>query len=395
MGALNPTPAPTAATSSKPPGRAEAPLDGGNKAEPANDFAQLLRDEGKPAQDKVASRPAEDLAEPAPLTNPALPTAEAFGNKPVRELELDEVWPPAGLAGLIPGLFPAPLVSPTTPQLGLGINANAKLDLTPDAIAAPLPATPAMTLNPAVNSVAVASGTALADSANAKANTGAALPGALVAQASVVTAPVLNAVQVALVPVDPGNLAAALPKEWIDTLRREVETETVSPIGNASAVSSPAGVSLGLARIAVVNPMQAASPDLHGENFDEAIGSRLTWMAEQKIGHAHIRINPQELGPVEIRVRLDGERVHADFSSPQAEVRQALEQSLPKLRDMLAQHGFQLAQADVGQHGDPRSQASGKGDRDADSNGSADGPAQASSITGSQRTSRGLLDAYA
>jgi flagellar hook-length control protein FliK len=78
-------------------------------------------------------------------------------------------------------------------------------------------------------------------------------------------------------------------------------------------------------------------------------------MAEQKVGHAHIRISPAELGPVEIRMRLDGERVHADFSSGQAEVRQALESSLPKLREMLASQGFALGQADVGHHGQSRS----------------------------------------
>jgi flagellar hook-length control protein FliK len=83
--------------------------------------------------------------------------------------------------------------------------------------------------------------------------------------------------------------------------------------------------------------------------FAEDIGARVGWLAGQQIGHAEIRVNPDGLGPIEVRLRLDGDRVSADFLSPHAEVRQALEQGLPRLREMLAGQGFTLANADVGQ----------------------------------------------
>ena len=47
-------------------------------------------------------------------------------------------------------------------------------------------------------------------------------------------------------------------------------------------------------------------PQLQGEGFAEDIGTHVQWLAGQKIGHAHIRIAPQELGPVEVRLQLDG-----------------------------------------------------------------------------------------
>jgi flagellar hook-length control protein FliK len=117
-------------------------------------------------------------------------------------------------------------------------------------------------------------------------------------------------------------------------------------------------------------------------------------MAEQKIGHAHIKITPSDLGTVEVRLRLDGDRVHADFSSAQPEVRQALENSLPKLRDMLGQQGFQLAQADVGHRQDSRPSpdapvASHTGGEDT-------GAASEALLPRPIRvTAHGLLDAYA
>src|SRR5690606_26792205 len=69
---------------------------------------------------------------------------------------------------------------------------------------------------------------------------------------------------------------------------------------------------------------------VHTPDFDEAIGARIGWLAEQKIGHAHIRVTPNDLGPVEVRLQLEGDRVHASFTSAHADVRHALENSLPK-----------------------------------------------------------------
>jgi len=204
-------------------------------------------------------------------------------------------------------------------------------------------------------------------------------------------------VALSALPLAASEIAFDLPKDWSDALRRQGDADASAPTANT--LQSPAtGSSFGLARTAVINAMEAPTADLHGENFGEAVGSRLTWMAEQKVGHAHIRINPQELGPVEIRMRLDGERVHADFSSPQAEVRQALENSLPKLRDMLAQHGFALAQANVGQHGQPGQP--GRQDPQPPNGGSTAPQASAAADAGGQpaqavRSVRGLLDAYA
>lgn len=88
---------------------------------------------------------------------------------------------------------------------------------------------------------------------------------------------------------------------------------------------------------------------LHDRRFAESLGNRVQWLAEQGGGEVRLRLAPEGLGPVEIRLQLDGERVDLAMHAVQAETRQALEQALPRLREMLAQNGLQLGQADVGQ----------------------------------------------
>ncbi len=194
-----------------------------------------------------------------------------------------------------------------------------------------------------------------------------------------------------------GQVAAALPevvtlgRDIVDAFRGE-DTDGTTSTGNLLAGVGASNASLGLSRTETVNAMEAPSADLQGGHFDEDIGDAVRWMADQKIGHAHIKVTPNDLGTVEIRLRLDGDRVHADFSSAQAEVRQALESSLPRLRDMLGQHGFQLAHADVGHQHAPPSQ-SGSSLTGEDRGDSAEPTVETPRTV--RMTARGLVDAYA
>ncbi len=139
-------------------------------------------------------------------------------------------------------------------------------------------------------------------------------------------------------------------------------------------------------------------PDVNGDDFGERFGAQLEWMAAQKIGHARIQVSPHDLGPVEVRLRLEGDRISADFVSAHVETRQALEQGLPRLRDLLGEHGFQLAHAGVGDGAQRGAAHGGSGGSDASAHAiSADTDDATPDRTPADgmRTARGLLDAYA
>lgn len=134
-----------------------------------------------------------------------------------------------------------------------------------------------------------------------------------------------------------------------------------------------------------------ADPDA---GFDDDFGARIGWLADQRIGHAQIRVSPEHVGPIDVRLHLDGTRVNAEFSSANADVRQALEASVGKLRDMLNQQGLQLGHTDVG------SGQSGSGDRgqagpSAGISSGEDAFGDATVLPPAFTTRRGLLDEYA
>lgn len=174
--------------------------------------------------------------------------------------------------------------------------------------------------------------------------------------------------------------------------------ESAAPVA-ASDASAPLPVFPAIAPATAAAPEARASsvaapiavPADPQQGFDDGFGARLVWMAEQRLGHAEIRLNPEHLGPIEVRVQVDGTQVSAEFHSAHASVRQTLEASMPRLRELLGQQGLQLNHADVGQR------HSGSGQRSGENPGVAvpAGAPRDAQATGRALRSRGLLDEYA
>ena len=120
----------------------------------------------------------------------------------------------------------------------------------------------------------------------------------------------------------------------------------ITPFGleRADLTASPRESLMTLPPLLVPARLDAASPQ-----FSSALGQQMQWMATQQIGRAELRLDPEELGPLEIRLELNGDEIRAEFSSRSAEVRSLLETQVPRLRELLAEQGFSLADAHVGQ----------------------------------------------
>ena len=92
--------------------------------------------------------------------------------------------------------------------------------------------------------------------------------------------------------------------------------------------------------------------------WDDAVADKVMWFGANKINSAEIHLNPSDLGPVQVRISTQNDQTTVAFSSPHAAVRDALDQALPRLRDMMGSQGIQLADVSVGGHGAERQQHS-------------------------------------
>lgn len=85
--------------------------------------------------------------------------------------------------------------------------------------------------------------------------------------------------------------------------------------------------------------------------WNDGLAQQVTLLVEDGEQIAQLRLDPPDLGPLEVHLSLDhGEQgvAHVQFVSAHAPVRDALEAALPQLRAALAGNGILLGQATVG-----------------------------------------------
>lgn len=82
--------------------------------------------------------------------------------------------------------------------------------------------------------------------------------------------------------------------------------------------------------------------------WQDEVGQKLTWMAGTNRQQADLVLNPPQLGRIEVTMRFEGDQLSASFASPHAAVRETLENSMVRLREVLADAGITLAHTHVG-----------------------------------------------
>ncbi len=81
--------------------------------------------------------------------------------------------------------------------------------------------------------------------------------------------------------------------------------------------------------------------------WDAEVGSKIRWMVGGDVKSAEIRLNPQSLGTLEIRVATDEEGTRVTFFTQNQQARELMENSLPRLREIFAAAGLTLGEAEV------------------------------------------------
>lgn len=94
--------------------------------------------------------------------------------------------------------------------------------------------------------------------------------------------------------------------------------------------------------------MNLATP-VGSPGWPDAIGERVAWLVQQDLGQAHLKLNPPQLGPVEVRVQINGDQAAVSFTAHNQQTREALADASQRLRDLLGAQGFVNVQVDVGQ----------------------------------------------
>ncbi len=94
----------------------------------------------------------------------------------------------------------------------------------------------------------------------------------------------------------------------------------------------------------------AQSPlQLSKEQAGDQLAERVQVMMSKNLKHVDIRLDPPELGKLQIKLSLNQDQASVQFTVGNQQTRDLVEQAMPRLRELLNQQGLQLAQTSVQQ----------------------------------------------
>lgn len=133
----------------------------------------------------------------------------------------------------------------------------------------------------------------------------------------------------------------------------------------------------------------------------EDVGNRLIWMANRSESRAELMLTPPSLGKLGVSIQVSGDQTTAQFVAATPAAREALEQAMPRLRELLQQAGINLGQTDVSTSGDQQAREGANREgrdpagRGGGSHGVAEAEAERAISTSWSTGGNGVIDIFA
>lgn len=94
----------------------------------------------------------------------------------------------------------------------------------------------------------------------------------------------------------------------------------------------------------------AMTKPLMHPDWNKELGERIVWMNNKELSAAEIKLNPEHLGPISVRIEMNNDQATIAFTAQHAAVRDALEASIPKLREMMNNQQLNLTDVNISQN---------------------------------------------
>lgn len=184
------------------------------------------------------------------------------------------------------------------------------------------------TLSDAVNELTSAAD--LPEAVNFTALAAASLPSTLAKAHTDMTGSVGEMRLVGEVAVDAARLEPTLPaggqdNKWLSQTEQSTNTAVTTALEHKSFLQLRFN-------------QQTLAPDLL---------EKTGWLIEHKVDTAQIQLDPPELGPIAVKIHTHQDQVSVSFVVANPQLRDALDQTLQRLKELLQEQGINLSHADV------------------------------------------------
>lgn len=135
------------------------------------------------------------------------------------------------------------------------------------------------------------------------------------------------------------------------------QQEAVKTANEASTVESEkaekaekllGNLGLGTDAKRTMNPGLSIPHPVRSPQWGQALGQKVTYMANNKLQEAKITLNPEKLGPIQVKLTVDKDQhAHVSMVAQHGTTREAIENAMPRLKEMLEAAGIGFGSFDV------------------------------------------------
>lgn len=152
---------------------------------------------------------------------------------------------------------------------------------------------------------------------------------------------------------------AQQPEKILSSFNQTLDAQAGQPIASTAALAAQQEQSFD----SVMNTLTATTVEtqksitalntetiaIYRKDFAAAVKDKVMVMINQKIQQVDIQLDPPEMGNVHVRVNLQNEQAAVQFIVQNQQAKDALEQNMGKLREMLAENGVDVGDANIEQ----------------------------------------------
>lgn len=120
---------------------------------------------------------------------------------------------------------------------------------------------------------------------------------------------------------------------------------TASDVAVATLATAPGAATPPRTEAAI--PVAPVPVDVSRPDAPLRLAEQVVWALGEKISEVRLQLHPQDLGAIDVKLFVEGEKVRVEFESGDATVRDVVQTSLPSLSSLLSARGLQLDHAQV------------------------------------------------
>ncbi|MEG0057659.1 flagellar hook-length control protein FliK [Hafnia sp.] len=164
-----------------------------------------------------------------------------------------------------------------------------------------------------------------------------------------------SAVETKAVPTNATDIPLKLAAQPENALPQHSETSALQPAhAQPHALTNITASSPVITNTIAAPTTPVLNAQLGSSEWQQALGQQIMMFNRNGQHSAELRLHPQDLGTLQISLRIDDNQAQLHMASGHSQVRAALEAALPQLRTALADSGIQLGQSSVGSDAQPQ-----------------------------------------